>query len=132
MSEGGTGLGIFIPYTKSEKDGYFRQVETELERAKVNLKMLLMTSKGERPMMPTYGSDLKKLLFSQNTEGAVDLEFEDAIVEATSIWMPSVIITDVQIDRDLITNPYQAEIKVFWELSNLPDSQMELDLQIEV
>lgn len=132
MSEGGTGLGIFIPYTKSEKDGYFRQVETELERANVNLKMLLMTSKGERPMMPTYGSDLKKLLFSQNTEGAVDLEFEDAIVEATSIWMPSVIITDVQIDRDLINNPYQAEIKVFWELSNLPDSQMELDLQIEV
>lgn len=132
MSDGGTGLGIFIPYTKSEKDGYFRQVETELERAKVNLKMLLMTSKGERPMMPTYGSDLKKLLFSQNTEGAVDLEFEDAIVDATSIWMPSVIITDVQIDRDLINNPYQAEIKVFWELSNLPDSQMELDLQIEV
>ena len=83
-------------------------------------------------MRPTYGSELKKLLFSQNTEGAVDLEFEDAIVEATSIWMPSVIITDVQIDRDLINNPYQAEIKVFWELSNLPDSQMELDLQIEV
>ena len=132
MSEGGSGLGISIPYTKSEKDGYFRQVETELERARVNLTMLLMTSKGERPMMPTYGSDLKKLLFSQNTEGAVDLEFEDAVVEATSIWMPSVIITDVQINRDLINNPYQADIKIFWELSNLPDSEMEIDLQIEV
>ena len=69
----GDGLGIKLPYTRSEKEGYFAQVETELDRAQVNLTMLLMTSKGERPMMPTYGSDLKKLLFSQNTEGAVQI-----------------------------------------------------------
>ena len=83
-------------------------------------------------MMPTYGSDLKKLLFSQNTEGAVDIQFEDAIVDATGTWMKSVIITDVIIDRDPVNNPYQAEIKVKFELTNLPDSEQELDLQIEI
>ena len=128
----GDGLGIKLPYTRSEKEGYFAQVETELDRAQVNLTMLLMTSKGERPMMPTYGSDLKKLLFSQNTEGAVDIQFEDAIVDATGTWMKSVIITDVIIDRDPVNNPYQAEIKVKFELTNLPDSEQELDLQIEI
>lgn len=128
----GDGLGIQLPYTRSEKEGYFAQVETELDRARVNLTMLLMTSKGERPMMPTYGSDLKKLLFSQNTEGAVDLQFEDAIVDATGTWMKSVIITDVIINRDPVNNPYQAEIKVKFELTNLPDSEQELDLQIEI
>ena len=128
----GDGLGITLPYTRSEKEGYFAQVETELDRARVNLTMLLMTSKGERPMMPTYGSDLKKLLFSQNTEGAVDIQFEDAIVDATGTWMKSVIITDVVIDRDPVNNPYQAEIKVKFELTNLPDSEQELDLQIEI
>jgi phage baseplate assembly protein W len=128
----GDGLGIKLPYTRSEKEGYFAQVETELDRAQVNLTMLLMTSKGERPMMPTYGSDLKKLLFSQNTEGAVDIQFEDAIVDATGTWMKSVIITDVVIDRDPVNNPYQAEIKVKFELTNLPDSEQELDLQIEI
>ena len=65
----GVGLGIKIPYTRDDQFGYFAQVETDLEKARTNLKMLLMTSKGERPMMPTYGSDLKKILFSQNTEG---------------------------------------------------------------
>lgn len=128
----GSGLGIKLPYTRSEKEGYFAQVETELDRARVNLTMLLMTSKGERPMMPTYGSDLKKLLFSQNTEGAVDIQFEDAIVDATGTWMKGVIITDVVIDRDPVNNPYQAEIKVKFELTNLPDSEQELDLQIEI
>tara|TARA_B110000305_G_C19181620_1_gene512284 strand:+ start:29 stop:421 length:393 start_codon:yes stop_codon:yes gene_type:complete len=128
----GDGLGIKLPYTRSNKDGYFAQVETELDKARTNLMMLLMTSKGERPMMPTYGSDLKKLLFSQNIEGAVDIEFEDAVVDATATWMKSVVITDVKINRDPINNPYQAEIKVTFELTNLPDSEQELDLQIEV
>jgi phage baseplate assembly protein W len=128
----GEGLGIKLPYTRSNKEGYFAQVETELDKARTNLMMLLMTSKGERPMMPTYGSDLKKLLFSQNIEGAVDIEFEDAVVNATSIWMKSVAITDVNVSRDPINNPYQAEIKVTFELTNIPDSEQELDLQIEV
>lgn len=130
MSE--VGLGIKIPYTRDDKFGYFAQVETDLEKARTNLKMLLMTSKGERPMMPTYGSDLKKILFSQNTEGAVDLEFEDAVVSATSTWMPSVIITNVGVDRDPINNPYQATIKIQFELSNIPDSEQTIDLQLEI
>ena len=84
-------------------------------------------------MMPTYGSDLKKILFSQNTEGSVDLEFEDAVISATtSTWMPSVIITNVGVDRDPINNPYQATIKIQFELSNIPDSEQTLDLQLEI
>ena len=46
--------------------------------------------------------------------------------------MKSVAITSVKIERDPINNPYQAEIKVTFELTNLPDSEQELDLQIEV
>ena len=128
----GVGLGIKIPYTRDDQFGYFAQVETDLEKARTNLKMLLMTSKGERPMMPTYGSDLKKILFSQNTEGAVDLEFEDAVISATSTWMPSVIISNVSVDRDPINNPYQATIIIQFELSNIPDSEQTLDLQLEI
>lgn len=124
-----TPLGIKIPYRRGT-EGYFLQTYSDMERAKNNLKMLLMTAKGERPLMPTYGSDLRELLFEPNVEDHVDELFEDAVRETTAIWMPEVTILFVNVERDLINTPSTATLKIGFSISSIPNSEQTLSLEI--
>ncbi len=125
-------VGITIPYSRGEGDGFFAQTYSMLERARTNLAFLLMTAKGERPMMPTYGSDLRALLFNPNTPDYVDELFEDAVKDAAETWMSEVNILSVVTTRDLENNPYVATLNITFSLSNIPDSEQELEIKVEV
>ena len=125
-------VGITIPYSRGEGDGFFAQTYSMLERARTNLAFLLMTAKGERPMMPTYGSDLRALLFNPNTPDYVDELFEDAVKDAAETWMSEVNILSVVTTRDLENNPYVATLNIAFSLSNIPDSEQELEIKVEV
>ena len=74
-------VGITLPYTRGEVDGFFKQTHSLLERARTNLSFLLMTAKGERPMMPEYGSDLRSIIFNPNTQDFLDEIIEDTVKE---------------------------------------------------
>ena len=125
-------VGITIPYSRGEGDGFFAQTYSMLERARTNLAFLLMTAKGERPMMPTYGSDLRALLFNPNTPDYVDELFEDAVKDAAETWMSEVNILSVVTTRDLENNPYVATLNITFSLSNIPDSAQKIEIKIEV
>lgn len=63
-----------------------------------SLKMLLMTAKGERVMQPTYGTNIRLLLFeaqSVSIEGLVQQE----IVDAVSKWEPRVSFQFLSVNR---------------------------------
>ena len=92
--------------------------------------MLLMTAKGERPMMPTYESDLHEVIFENNTEGVPDDLLEDAVKDATDTWMKEVRIVSVISDRDLVNKPETVTLKIKFELTNIPDSRQQLLLDI--
>ena len=115
-----TPVGITMPY-KRGSNGFFQQTNSDMIRALNNLKMLLMTAKGERPMMPTYGSDLHEVIFENNTEGVPDDLLEDAVKDATDTWMKEVRIVSVISDRDLVNKPETVTLKVKFELTNIPD-----------
>jgi phage baseplate assembly protein W len=125
---GAVPVGILLPCTRGN-DGYFKQTYSDIVRAHSNLKMLLLTSKGERPMMPTYGSDLRFLLFNPG-EDEYDELFEDAIIEATERWMPEVSIQDVQIDRELSEQPNSAVFTIFFSIQSIPDSNEKITLEV--
>lgn len=125
-------VGITLPYTRGENDGFFEQTYSLLERARTNLSFLLMTAKGERPMMPEYGSDLRSIIFNPNTEDFLDEIIEDAIKDAVSNWMSEVIINTVKVSRDLEKNPYQAMVEINFSINIIPDSEQTLNLNIEV
>ena len=125
-------VGITLPYSRGEGDGFFAQTYSMLERARTNLAFLLMTAKGERPMMPTYGSDLRALLFNPNTPDYVDELFEDAVKDAAETWMSEVNILSVVTTRDLENTPYVATLNIAFSLSNIPDSEQELEIKVEV
>ena len=130
--ESDTPVGIILPYSRGQGDGFFAQTTSMMERARINLAFLLQTAKGERPMMPTYGSDLRAILFDPNAKEYVDEMFEDAVRDAAEAWMPEVTIELVTTTRDLENKPYFATITIGFSLNAIPDSSQEIDIEVEV
>ena len=97
-------------------------------RGLTNLRMLLMTAKGERPMMPSYGSDLREIIFESNTEGYTDDLLDDAVKDAVDSWMPEVNIISVETMREYTTEPNQVTVKIKFSLKAIPDSTQQLTL----
>lgn len=122
-------LGIKIPYTRGNL-GYFDQTFSDIERCKTNLKMLLMTAKGERPMMPTYGSDLRSLLFNPG-EAEYDQLLEDAVIEAAEKWMPEVTINSVEIERNIEEYPNRAILNITFSINSIPNNEETMELEVQ-
>jgi phage baseplate assembly protein W len=120
-------VGITLPYTKGDS-GFFNQTYSDMQRGLTNLKMLLMTAKGERPMMPSYGSDLREIIFEANTEDYADDLLDDAVKDAVETWMPEVHIISVVSERDYTNEPNQVTVNIKFRLNSIPDSAQQLTL----
>jgi phage baseplate assembly protein W len=64
-------------------------VGSNLDILKSSVKMLLITAKGERIMLPGYGTLLRQLLFDPNTDSLGGL-IQKEITDAISQWEPRV------------------------------------------
>lgn len=86
-------LGITLPL-RLGGNGYFENTTDVMTQLKANLTNLLLTQKGERPMQPTFGSDLHTFIFEPMTdEGMAQVR---AVIEAAvNQWMPFVKIINV-------------------------------------
>ena len=76
--------------------GVFGQTYTTEEQALSNLKNLLMTFKGERYMQPNFGTNIRTVLFDNNT---TDLRtaLEDTLEEDIKYWLPYIQVNSVDI-----------------------------------
>ena len=70
------------------------------EQAISNLKNLLLTRKGERFMQPDFGTNIFNSMFEPNT---IELEssIEDGLNEDIALWLPYIIIDNINVDRDI-------------------------------
>ena len=84
-------IGVSIPFSKSS---VFNQTFTTADQVKSNLINYFLTNKGERILNPTYGGDLRSLLFEQITEETLsvlqkrienDLENKFPIIEVKNL-----------------------------------------------
>ena len=57
-----------LPLSVDSIDGAYRNIKTYKELVAQHVKMLVLTSPGERPMNPDYGVGIKRFLFEQNLE----------------------------------------------------------------
>lgn len=64
-----------------------------------SVKMLLLTSKGDRVMEPDYGTNIRSLLFESSLSGIESL-LQEEIVTAFALWEPRVKLTSLTIDYD--------------------------------
>ena len=91
--------GITLPITHGD-GGYFNQSYTVVDQVKSNLLNLLQTTKGERRMNPTFGSDLYKVIFEFNNE-EIPTIVESTVRSDIQTWMPYITIQNIIVD---ITN----------------------------
>ncbi len=92
------GIGIKIPI-RLGTTGYFEQTFTTIENARSNLFNLLLTRRGERPMQPLFGLDLRQHLFDQNT-GNFSGILQQTIQQAIDFWLPYINIEKIDINED--------------------------------
>lgn len=93
-------IGLDQPLTNS-RFGYFNSTTTSNARIQSNLKHLLLTNQGERIGHPSFGCDVYKTLF-ENIDN-LELPFvslKDRIIEQVSLWMPYIVLNNVNIVID--------------------------------
>ena len=90
---GDIAVGIGFPLNV----GTPKQNFTTTQQIHDNLRNLILTMKGERPMQPTFGSDLYNLLFEPLYEDTLTMACSEAIKSAVAQWMPFVTIEDVDV-----------------------------------
>jgi len=66
------GLSIALPLSLDPLDGPYKTNKTLEEVADQNLKMIILTSPGERVMNPEFGVGIRNYLFEQETPFLVD------------------------------------------------------------
>ena len=111
-------IGISFPLTVgTQKQNFVTSAQVH-----DNLRNLILTMKGERPMQPTFGSDLYNLLFEPIDDDQLSNAAEHAVRDAVALWMPAIQIETVSItserdrNRVLVTVIYSIE---GWESDNV-------------
>ena len=92
------GLDLQLGRQPGTPDGYFTSTKTTIDAVKNDIKLLLMTQKGERLMQPNLGMDIRKFLFEQITED-ITIQIENDIVDTFSTWLPFVELREINIDK---------------------------------
>jgi len=89
-------IGLDLP-TNQSYGSLFKLNYLTIDQAVANAKNLLFTNKGERPMLPTFGCDLRRVLFQNATE-EFTLEIEESITDAFGIWLPYIFINELIVE----------------------------------
>jgi phage baseplate assembly protein W len=92
------GLAPRLPLVYDSEDGPYRQITRYTELVKQNFKMLLLTSPGERIMIPDYGVGIRNYLFELKTPETYE-EISAKISEQTKRYMPFIQLTRIRFDQ---------------------------------
>ena len=101
-----SGFTPKIPLILSPKDGFYALTEDIKENTKQSLKMIVLTSPGERIMNPLFGVGVRQYLF-ENFNLNLYRTFKAKLNEQVSLYLPIVNIVDVSFldaNKDVITD----------------------------
>ncbi len=131
-------LGAPYPITKHPR-GLLR-TQSGIDQVKSDMLLLLLTTPGERVMLPEFGTPLKELMFDPNDPTTVD-RAREMIIKSLDMWEPRITIDQIEITNGLDQDSLNSEddlsqqehilgIKIkFYDPDNISDVQ-ELKLEI--
>lgn len=97
---------IGTPYPIVKDPGGYLHSEFGVRKIKADMLSLLLTNPGERVMLPTYGTPLKKLFFEPN-DPIIQAEARELIAASINAFEPRIRISQIEIstiqDSDLNT-----------------------------
>ena len=98
-----------LPLSISEQDGAYKSVETYPELINQNLRVLILTSPGEKVMDPEYGVGLRRYLFENQFIGD---EINSRIATQIERYLPYIDIISLVsfVDDNLLTIKLQYDI----------------------
>jgi phage baseplate assembly protein W len=99
------GLAPRLPLTIDQIDGAYGLLKDIRSLAQQNLKMLILTEKGERIMIPQYGVGLKRKLF-ENKSPSLESSIQSAITSQVNRYLPYISIQNIEVgqSQDSLTN----------------------------
>lgn len=115
------GINVAIPLTSDLTDGSYSLIKDFKKNIKQNLKTLLLSSPGERVMIPDFGVGLRAYLFEPNTRSDKNL-ISSRISSQINLYMPFIELQSVNIydsnDRpDLVNDDNQIQIIISYKVS---------------
>mgnify|MGYP003649644803 CR=1 FL=1 len=90
------GLSVALPLRIDETDGAYGLNKDIMSMAEQNIKMVILTSPGERMMIPDFGVGIRRYLFEQNTS-SVAATLKERIQNQINKYVPYVNLKDVQV-----------------------------------
>jgi len=120
------GLSIALPLSLDEKDGPYKGNVTLDEVAQQNIKMIVLTSPGERVMEPDFGVGIRNYLFEQETPFLAN-DIRKRISNQVQRYAPFIKIQKLNINIDSDNGFLSVEIKYV-----VPASGIVSDLTIPV
>lgn len=91
------GINYSFPFKRSSQGGFVLN-ESTLDAVIDDLKILLISNHGERPVHGDFGANLRSVLFDQSS--GVIQKAEDLIITAIEKWMPFVRVLDITVDDE--------------------------------
>jgi phage baseplate assembly protein W len=92
------GLGIKLPFNTQN---VFTINYTTKDQIKSNLINYMLTNKGERPFNPEFGSDLRNLLFEQDSDFT---SAKEVLLDNLVIYFPMITVNNLDFIADSTRN----------------------------
>jgi phage baseplate assembly protein W len=88
------------------------RTQTGINQIKSDLLVLLLTEPGERVMLPSFGTPLKKFMFEPNDPSLIE-SVRETIINSIRNWEPRIRVTDIQVTNsrdeiELSGSPYES------------------------
>ena len=90
-----SGITLKIPVAPSATDGFYALTKNVRENTKQSIKMIVLTTPGERVMNPSFGVGIRQYLFEQCSE-SLYRTVKGRIIDQVKIHLPYVEIVDVK------------------------------------
>lgn len=128
------GLAVELPLHIDSADGAYSLHKNIEDVAKQNLKMIVLTSPGERVMEPNFGVGIRSYLFAQNTPSTINT-IRTRIANQVKTYLPYIQITDLRVENRPVS-PGSSDIdKTFLSVGitfNVPSANVASDLTIPI
>ena len=126
--ENDVAIGIDLPMG-SYVGSQFRLNYITINQAVANAKNLLLTNHGERPMRPSWGCNLRGVLFENSIDELVEA-IDDTIRTNFEVQLPYINIADLQVARSQ-TNPNQINISLSINLIGNQFDTRQIDVTLD-
>lgn len=117
-------IGLTVPFARSTGSlGLLAYTDDQVEAAKQNLRSLLITNWGERPMHFHFGCNLVEFVFAQQRDDILRGKITDRIVQQVQTWLPYLLIKEVTVlfhEDDLSVPDNGAGVRLVFSLVSKP------------